>query len=165
MKKIDITGQRFGRLVVLHKTRKRCCGHIIWLCKCVCGKLVEVLSSDLRSGRTKSCGCLWKEVMTIHGDNRRGKISRLYSIWENMKSRCLNPKRLDYKYYGGRGIKICKEWKNSYTIFKNWALANRYRDDLTIDRVDNNRGYCPENCHWVSLSENLKNKNFRRKKC
>jgi len=173
MKKIDLTGQQFGRLIVLSDTGKRRHRGIIWLCKCACGKLVEVLSSDLKSGNTKSCGCFQKEIakkiMTtfrknmkkpqfIHGDNCGGKQSRLYRIWHNMKSRCYNSNSINYKYYGDKKIKICKEWKNNYMMFKNWALANGYKKDLTIDRINNNKGYYPENCRWISLSENLKNK-------
>jgi len=162
MKKIDITGQRFGRLIVLRDTGKRYRRYVIWACKCDCGKLVEVPSGDLRSGKIKSCGCLWKEMVKkiniIHGDSR----IRLYDVWCSMKSRCLNPKNKAYKYYGGKGIKICKEWKNNYMMFKNWALANGYKEGLTIDRIDNDGNYCPENCQWLTKSENSRNGAFKR---
>ena len=161
-KKIDLTGQRFGRLIVLRDTGKRCWRYVVWLCRCDCGKLVEVLSNNLKLGRTKSCGCLQKEIMAAklfkHGDSCGGKESRLYRTWVNMKSRCYYPKSINYKRYGGRGIKICKEWKNNYMMFKNWALANGYQDNLTIDRIDSGGNYCPENCRWLTLSENSRRK-------
>ena len=162
MRKIDMIGKKFGRLTVLSETKKKSGHNKIWLCKCDCGKLVEVQGDSLRSGHTKSCGCLQKEIVTIHGDNRRGKISRLYEIWRSMKSRCLNPKHKAYKYYGGKGIKIYNEWKNDYVAFKSWALTNRYQDDLTIDRINNDGNYCPENCRWIPKSENSRNSHFKR---
>jgi len=170
MKKIDITGQRFGRLVVLSDTGKKSGIHTIWLCQCDCGKLVEVRGSDLRSGDTKSCGCLRKEiakeivkkVMTIHGDGKRGREARLHRVWRNMKSRCYNPNSINYKYYGDKKIKICDEWKDNYIAFKLWALANGYQDDLTIDRIDGDGDYCPKNCRWLTLFENLRNRSFKR---
>ena len=165
--KLDLTGQVFGRLTVISDTGKKSGGHMIWLCRCDCGQLTEVRDSDLKTSRTKSCGCLRKETMAaeffIHGDSyRRGGMSRLYRIWGDMKQRCLNPKQQNYKYYGGKGIKVCPEWQNSYLAFKAWALANGYRDDLTIDRIDNDGGYYPENCRWLMLSENVRNGNFKR---
>ena len=171
MKKIDMIGQKFGRHTVLSDTGKKCGYSTIWLCRCVCGQLAEVRGDHLRSGRTKSCGCLQKEiakeivkkVMTIHGDTKEGRRARLYKIWDDMKSRCYNPNSANYKRYGGKGIKICNEWKNNYLAFKTWALANGYRDDLTIDRIDNNKSYYPKNCRWVLLSENLKNRKFKKK--
>ena len=155
---INLSGQRFGRLIALSNTGKKCGAHLIWLCKCDCGKLVEVLGDNLRSGNTKSCGCLRKEIVTIHGDSR----IRLYYIWHSMKARCYNSNNNNYKYYGERGIKVCKEWKNNYMMFKNWALANGYKEGLTIDRIDNDGNYCPENCRWLTKSENSRNGAFKR---
>ena len=160
MKKIDITGQKFGRLIVLSDTGKKSGSHRIWLCRCVCGKLTEVRIDKLRAGNTKSCGCLKKEIK--HGDSCGGKMSRLYGIWDSMKQRCLNLKCRAYKYYGGKGIEVCDEWKNSYLTFKAWALANGYQQNLTIDRINSDGNYCPENCRWLTLSENARNGAFKR---
>jgi len=160
MRKIDITGQKVGRLTVLSDTGKNSGSHTIWLCRCDCGQLTEVRSDRLRSSHTKSCGCLRKEIK--HGDSCGGKKSRLYGIWDSMKLRCFNPKQQGYKYYGGKGIKVCDEWKNSYLTFKAWALANGYQDNLTIDRIDSDGNYCPENCRWLTLAENVRNGAFKR---
>jgi len=165
---IDLTGQRFNRLIVLHDTEKKSGSNRIWLCQCDCGRLTEVRGDNLRSDRIKSCGCFRKEIakeiakkfMTIHGDAKR---ARLYRIWGNMKARCYNPNSANYKRYGGKGIKICNKWKNNYLAFKLWALANGYQEGLTIDRINSNGNYCPENCHWVSMFENLKNRKFKKK--
>jgi len=167
MKKIDLVGRRFGRLIVLSDTGKKYGRNTIWLCQCNCGKLTEVRGDRLKAGNIKSCGCLRKERIkesnTIHGDSCGGKISRLYNIWRKMKSRCFNPKQQGYKYYGGKGIKVCDEWKNNYLAFKSWALANGYRNNLTIDRIDSDGNYCPKNCRWLTLSENVRNGNFKRR--
>jgi len=115
---------------------------------------------------------LRKEIKTarhfIHGDSCKGKRSRLYIIWTDIKLRCLYPKHKSYKNYGGKGIKICDEWKNNYVAFKSWALANGYQQNLTIDRIDNDESYCPKNCRWLTLSENSRNrglKRWRKKQC
>jgi len=166
MKKINLIGQRFGRLIVLRDTGKRCWRYVVWLCKCDCGRLTEVLNNNLRTGCTKSCGCLQKEIVkkinTIHGDTKEGKAVRLYRIWRSMKSRCYNPNHNSYKYYGGKGIKICDGWKNDYLAFKSWALANGYKDDLTIDRINPDGNYCPKNCRWIPKSENSRDGGFKR---
>ena len=167
--KLNIKNQKFGRLTVLSDTGKRDKrGCIIWLCKCDCGEIMEVPGYRLKSGHTRSCGCLKRERMceiyTIHGDSPRNGRTRLCNIWYGIRQRCLNPKQKRYKHYGGKGIKICDEWKDSYMAFKLWALTNGYRDDLTIDRINNDGNYCPENCRWISLSENVRNSNFNRKK-
>jgi len=168
MRKINLIGQKFGRLIVISDTGKRKSREVVWACRCECGKLTEVVTSSLCRGLTKSCGCLWreriKESNTIHGDDRRkpGGVMRLYKIWDSMKQRCLNPKCRAYKRYGGRGIRVCPEWQNSYLAFKAWALANGYQDDLTIDRFDSDGNYCPENCRWIPKSENSRNGAFKR---
>ena len=94
----------------------------------------------------------------IHGDAKRNKIARLYRIHYNMIQRCINPNHGDYKWYGGKGISVCDEWMNSYVIFKEWALKNGYNDNLTIDRIDANGNYCPDNCRWVDMIVQNNNK-------
>lgn len=155
----NLRTQRFGRLVVICLTNKRKWGNIVWLCRCDCGNLVEILSNSLLRGLTNSCGCLRiekaKQLNTTHGD--KGKVGiRLYRIWAGMKTRCLNSNRLAYKWYGKRGISVCEEWINNYQAFKFWALLNGYVDNLTIDRINNDGNYEPSNCHWITTSENSK---------
>jgi hypothetical protein len=159
---IDLTGLRFGRLKVV--SFSKCNGKAsYWNCVCDCGNEAIVRSDVLRRGISRSCGCLQKEVISernkTHGLKRRNK--RLYNIWLEIKRRCLNPKATGYERYGGRGITICEEW-NNYTSFYNWAMANGYTDDLTIDRKNNDGNYYPENCHWTTMFEQNRNKSNNR---
>lgn len=130
----------------------------MWNCLCDCGNIKPVRAGALKSGNTTSCGCAHseevRERMTRHGM----KHTRLYRIWQGMLRRCDNPKRKDFKDYGGRGITVCEEWKKCFTAFRDWSLSNGYRDDLTIDRVNNNEMYSPENCRWVDMETQNKNK-------
>lgn len=167
--KNNLAGQKFGRLTILYKSGKSKNGHSIYSCLCDCGKRVDIFGTNLKMGYTKSCGCLRKEV-TInknykHGDARKKSTTRLNQTWQNMKARCHNPNANEYNRYGGRGIEVCSEWKNSYIVFKIWALKNGYQDDLTIDRIDNNGNYEPSNCQFITLSENIKNRQWPKKIC
>lgn len=171
---IDETGKRYGRLTVKEKAKSRVTNGgksrlAMWLCVCDCGLSVTVSGHDLRRGNTTSCGCARRENLlqanTTHGDSPRGHMTRLYRIWANINTRCCNPHFAEFKHYGGKGIK--NEFE-SYAQFKEWAYANGYREQppgtppgekLSIDRVDTGKGYSPENCRWISLSENSSRRN------
>ena len=124
---------------------------------CDCGRETIVAQSSLRSGVTQSCGCLMRELSSKRATKHGGRKTRLYRIWDNMKSRCSNPTKGNYKEYGGRGIKVCEEWLHDFAAFRDWALANGYDDALTIDRIDNDKGYSPDNCRWITQAEQNRN--------
>ena len=144
----DLKGMRYGKLTVIKFVEINKNHRASWLCKCDCGKEKLVASHDLKHG-IKSCGCLKKENKVLN--------KRIHNIWNNMINRCCNPNNKRYYDYGGRGIKLCSEWRNKYKNFEKWALNNGYSDDLTIDRKDNNKGYCPKNCRWITRKENSRN--------
>lgn len=156
---VDITGRRFGRLVALKAAGKNKWGNYLWECKCDCGNLHIVAQGKLKQGKSKSCGCYRKEIkvkqLEKHGLTTGGK-PRTLIIWNGMKARCLNEKAISYKSYGARGIKICNDWL-VFENFHNWAVANGYNDELTIDRINNDGDYEPSNCRWVTSTENKKN--------
>ena len=148
-----ITGTLIGRLTVLHPIEKEGDKRKYYQCICSCGNSVIVRKDHLDVTHTTSCGCLRAErlavAITKHGDSR----CRIYRIWMNIKQRCTNPKNNGYKYYGFKGVDICKEWL-SYESFKKRAVAGGYDSSLTIDRVDSARGYEPSNCRWITQREN-----------
>lgn len=153
-KAIDLTGQRFGRLTIIERGPNSPSGSARWRCKCDCGNETLSSAAALRSGHTRSCGCLGLEHATQakikHGETHE----RLYDVWAAMKRRCDNPNVDAYKYYGGKGIKVCDEWHDDYAKFKAWALAHGYAPELTIDRIDPDGNYEPSNCRWITFAEN-----------
>jgi hypothetical protein len=157
MKKIDLTGRIFNRLTVVKELKNK-----KWQCVCSCGKSTIVFSNNLARGHTQSCGCLAKEMSAQNLLKRivthNSSHSRLYSIWSGMKQRCLNKNHHAYIHYGGRGITICMEWRNDFLKFQKWARLNGYKDNLTLDRINNNKGYLPKNCRFATAKEQSSNR-------
>lgn len=161
---MDLTGQKFNRWLVIELAEptfnKKGCVEQRWKCRCDCGTERVVLQASLRSGKSKSCGCLNKEMA---GSLRRthgltNKSNGLYSIWNGMKRRCYCKKSPDYPDYGGRGITVCGEWLHDFQAFYDWSMKNGHKKGLSIERKDVNGNYCPENCCWIPLKDQAKNK-------
>lgn len=160
-KLIDLTGQRFGRLVVVERAESKN-KNSSWLCKCDCGKQTVVSAPNLKSGATRSCGCGLQEATIERSTKHGGRYTKLYAVWIAMKDRCNNSNNKQFDDYGGRGIRVCKEWIDDFSAFQKWALANGYKGGLTIDRKDNDKGYAPDNCQWVTSKEQNNNRRPRR---
>jgi hypothetical protein len=151
----DEIGKKYGKLTVISKYDRQ--NRIIrWLCKCDCGNECIVSGVSLRSGNTKSCGCL------VHKHD--SSYTRLYGIYRHMKQRCYNENADQYKYYGARGIEICSEWLNDFVVFKKWAYDNGYNDNLSIDRIDKDKNYDPTNCQWITSFANIRKMHRQNKK-
>lgn len=146
--RIDMVGRVFGNWKVLTIDYSKDRGHgAYWICQCACGSIKSVHGENLRRGKSTSCGCRYRTG--LRRDN-----PGLSNTWKCMKSRCYNKKHTHYNAYGGRGIKICDEWKNDFQAFYDWAMSNGYKTGLTIDRIDMDGNYEPSNCQWITKSEN-----------
>lgn len=157
----DLTGQRFGRLIAIEFTGINDRHYALWRCQCDCGKDCVVSSDVLKRTGNHSCGCLAKEhleEMSKKNITHGMTGTRLYRVYKGMHDRCYYPNSDRYNAYGGRGIKICDEWLHDKNSFFSWALQNGYQEDLTIERIDVNGDYCPENCKWIPMHEQYKNK-------
>lgn len=156
----DYIGKRFGRLTVIGRLPSR--GHgkgTKLICRCDCGNETEVFASNLTRGHTTSCGCLKREIVAAGAHTTHGKRqTRLYEIWRSMKQRCTNPNKINYARYGGRGIKVCSEWMESFEAFYEWATTHGYKDDLSLDRINNDGNYEPGNCRWATPKEQAANR-------
>lgn len=153
LRSVDLIGQRFGRLVVEEKAYKDTNQH--WKCLCDCGNVIYPTTGNLRSGNTKSCGCVAKERISQINKKHGLRHTRLYSIWVNMRGRCYNKNNNRYNSYGGKGIVVCDEWQGDqgFQNFYDWAIQSGYKDSLTLERMDNSKNYCPSNCKWATMKE------------
>lgn len=150
----DISGLRRGRLTVIKYVGKNKYGKSLWECKCDCGNTKVIVRDSLikEKGGTRSCGCLGMESRRVKIPRTHGMTgTRIHRIWKNMKTRCYNGHDKFYYCYGGKGIKICDEWRNNFVPFYEWSMENGYTDELTIDRINSDGDYEPSNCRWVTM--------------
>jgi len=156
--KVNLVNQHIGRLTVLYDTGLRGSnGSIVWHCKCDCGNEIDVRSDSLRTGNTASCGCYHRDQVTSHGFCAGGFIHPIHEAWHSMIQRCENPNNINYHNYGARGIAVCLEWHDPQMFIK-WALANGWEKGLTLDRINNNGNYEPNNCRWTTAKVQARNR-------
>ena len=154
----DKTGKRYGKLTVIDYL-----GNGEWFCLCDCGKSKIARSGHLNAGKAVSCGCMEKELRHYAHFKHGGIHSPLYIVWEGMKQRWTNKNHKSYHNYGGRGIDVCEEWANDYGAFEKWAKAAGYKKGLSIERINNNDGYKPDNCKWTTAREQCRNRRVNKK--
>ena len=168
MQIINEAGKKYGRLTVIKYVGNNKYGRALWACECDCGNEKAVLGADLRSGKVRSCGCLEQENRVLMARKRalhthHMSDTRLYGVWHGMKKRCNCENHPHFCDYGGRGISVCDEWENSFTTFAEWALSHGYDEHApkgacTLDRIDVDGDYCPENCRFADMSVQQNNR-------
>lgn len=149
----NLKGNKYDRLLVLDFIGIGNDGKARWDCVCDCGRHITMSGSILKKDRSHSCPHCKNVSFWSRKETHRESKTRLYSIYYNMRKRCENDNAVNYDNYGGRGITVCELWRSSYEAFSNWAHENGYTDELTLDRIDSNGNYCPENCRWVTYKE------------
>lgn len=162
--RLNLTNQRFGRLVAIEPAGSNSQGNAMWRCLCDCGNEIVVNSQRLKSGHTKSCGCLGHDIIVQR--NKAGRINpdiarqdyRLYRIYYGMITRCYNPNDKGFAHYGALNVTVCKEWLDSFDAFEKWALTHGYKDVLSIDRINPFGNYEPDNCRWATAKEQANNR-------
>lgn len=164
-KLIDLIGQKFNRLTAIKRVENNKHGHIQYQWKCDCGNVIIASGQSVKRGNTKSCGCLLHDTLVERNYKHGRTKSRLYMIWAGIKQRCYKETSTVYEYYGKKGIRMSIEWKDNFSNFESWAISSGYKEGLTIERIDFNSDYCPENCKWIPLVEQQKNKSNVHKYC
>lgn len=162
-KLIDMTGQRFGSWLVVRQDGNTPRGAAKWLAVCDCGTQKSIHGADLRTGKSKSCGCLMASLLSSRSKTHGATKTRIYNIWKCMRARCNNPDHPQRRDYGGRGISVCSDW-DRFETFRDWAFENGYSEGLSIERIDVNQGYFPGNCTWADASVQSANRRFVEKR-
>ena len=154
----NIIGKKFGRLRVVEYIGPDSRGRSVMRCTCDCGNQKNAHIGALRSGDAKSCGCITRENNATRAAKHNSSYTKLYKVWRHIKDRCFNENTENYKHYGGRGITMCSEWKDSFIAFQEWALTAGYKEGMSIDRINVDGDYSPDNCRWTTSLEQARNK-------